>query len=264
MERNGKIDMQAGLTEVVEKAWRSFEEAAEYDSRVNPAIPILFFGDLDSYLESSLRVVTVGLNPSLEEFPADNPFQRFPAAEWIAAGEQNRYLKALSAYFREDPYSRWFSSFEPLLNGLGASYYAGTASTALHTDICSPVATNPTWTGLNDDERKSLEADGGPLWHELLEVLRPQLVVLSVARHHLERIRFPARGNWGNIYVFERKVNGDARRRPYKVMARSYMVGSDQAQFVFCPAGLVPLMEIGTIQKRELGEIILGELANGR
>lgn len=264
MERNGKIDMQAGLTEVVEKAWRSFEEAAEFDSRVNPSIPILFFGDLDAYLGSSLRVVTVGLNPSLEEFPAGNPFQRFPAAERIAAGEQGRYLGSLSAYFDEDPYGRWFSSFEPLLKRLGASYYAGTPSTALHTDICSPVATNPTWSGLNDDERKALEADGGPLWHELLEVLRPQLVVLSVARHHLDRIRFPARSHWEDIHVFKRKVNGDARSRPYKVSARSYMVGTDPALFVFCPAGLVPLMEIGKVQKRELGEIILRESANGR
>ena len=264
MAVNGKIDMQAGLTKVVEKAWSAFEGAAEFDSRATPAIPILFFGDLDAYFRSPLRVVTVGLNPSLEEFPADNPFLRFPAAEWIDTGDQTQYLEALSAYFHKAPYSRWFSSFEPLLKGLGASYYAGMPSTALHTDICSPVATNPTWSGLEDDERKALEANGGLLWHDLLEVLIPQLVVLSVARHHLERIRFSARGNWRDINIFKQKSNGDERRRPYKVSARSYIVGTDPGLFVFCRAGLVPLMEIGTLQKRELGEIILRELANGR
>ena len=41
------------------------------------------------------------------------------------------------------------------------------------TDICSPVATNPTWTGLDDLSRWALEAQGGPLWHSLLETLRP-------------------------------------------------------------------------------------------
>ena len=68
-------------------------------------------------------------------------------------------------------------------------------------------------------------------------------MVLSVARHHLKRVTFPACDDWEDIYVFKQKVNGDARKRPYKVSARSYMVGTDPALFVFCRAGLVPLME---------------------
>ena len=78
------------------------------------------------------------------EFPADSPFRRFPLAEGVTASELDRYLDALSAYYRTDPYRGWFSAFEPLLNGAGASYYAGRTSTAVHTDICSPVATDPT------------------------------------------------------------------------------------------------------------------------
>lgn len=222
MDGNGKIGMQAGLTKVIEKAWRSFDGAAEFDSRVAPAIPILFVGDLNAYLESSLRVVTVGLNPSLEEFPADNPFLRFPAAVRIAAGEQVRYLEALSAYFYEAPYRRWFSSYEPLLNGLGVSYYPCSLSTALHTDVCSPIATNPTWSGLDDDDRKSLEADGGPLWHDLLKDLEPHVVVLSVAKRHLERIKFSAICELEVIHTFDRKVDGEPRNRPYQVQARKY------------------------------------------
>ena len=77
-----------------------------------------------------------------------------------------------------------------MLNGLGASFYEGKPSTALHTDICSPVATDPTWSGLDWGEQKALEKEGGPLWHGLLEVLRPQVVTLSVASHHLSRIQF--------------------------------------------------------------------------
>ena len=53
--------MRDGLIGVVAKAWRSFEETAEFDSRVSPAIPTLFFGDLDAYFKSLLRVLTVGL-----------------------------------------------------------------------------------------------------------------------------------------------------------------------------------------------------------
>ena len=149
-----------------------------------PAAPILFFGDLDAYRKSPLPVVTVGLNPSLKEFPADEPFRRFPLLGTNRDHEPDRYLDAMSAYFRTCPYRSWFGAFEQLLNGAGSSYYAGNAeSTALHTDICSPVATVPTWTGLGKPERKALEEqkaleeDGGPLWHMLLETLRPQIGV---------------------------------------------------------------------------------------
>ena len=55
MEGSGKLDMQAGLTTVVEKAWHSFESAAESASRVTLAIPILFFGDLDAYPQVSAQ-----------------------------------------------------------------------------------------------------------------------------------------------------------------------------------------------------------------
>ena len=126
-------------------------------------MPILFFGDLDAYRASPLHVVTVGLNPSLHEFPADEPFRRFPLAEGSLGREPSRYLDATSSYFRTDPYARWFSSaFEPLLNGMQASYYQGGGSTALHTDICSPVATNPTWSRLDEADRAALESGPGP------------------------------------------------------------------------------------------------------
>ena len=52
------------LGEAVKRAWRSYGRAAARGSAVTPAVPILFFGDVDAYLGSRLRVVTVGLNPS--------------------------------------------------------------------------------------------------------------------------------------------------------------------------------------------------------
>ena len=167
-------------------------------------MPILFFGDLDAYRSSPIRVLTVGLNPSLHEFPAGEPFRRFPLAEDDCGQEPSRYLDAMSAYFRTDPYRGWFGAFEPLLNGVGASHYDGGASTALHTDICSPVATNPTWSQLDKTDHAALEADGGPLWHMLLEELRPQIVALSVAKSHLERIEFAPKTGWERVHAFTR------------------------------------------------------------
>ncbi|MCY4651917.1 MAG: hypothetical protein OXC95_01990, partial [Dehalococcoidia bacterium] len=61
---------KASLGAVVDGAWRAFGNAAALDSRVSPAVPILFFGDLDAYYFSTIRVLTVGLNPSLHEFPS--------------------------------------------------------------------------------------------------------------------------------------------------------------------------------------------------
>ena len=159
---------RARLNEVVSGVSSAFGQAAALPSCVSPSIPILFFGDLHAYFSSRVRVLTVGLNPSLHEFPADSPFRRFPLAEGISVSEPDPYIDALSAYFRTDPYRSWFSAFEPLLNGLEASYYEGKPSTALHTDICSPAATDPTWSGLGWDEQKALEKEGGPLWHDLL------------------------------------------------------------------------------------------------
>ena len=168
---------------------------------VTPAVPILFFGDLDAYQASPLRVLTVGLNPSHREFPNCQPFQRFPLIEGSRDPELSRYLAAMSAYFHTDPYRGWFNTFEPLLNGAGASYYEGGTSTALHTDICSPVATKPTWSGLDKADQEALEADGGPLWQLLLETLQPQIVALSVANAHLKRIKFPPMAEWQVSYA---------------------------------------------------------------
>ena len=64
-------------------------------------MPILFFGDLHAYFSSTVRVLSVGLNSSLHEFPTDSPFRRFPLAEGVTVREPEPYLDALSAY-RQD------------------------------------------------------------------------------------------------------------------------------------------------------------------
>ena len=252
------------LFELVALAWHAFDRAAERTCRVTPAVPILFFGDLDAYRASSLRVVTVGLNPSLHEFPAGEPFRRFPLAEGNRDREPSRYLAAMSAYFRADPYRGWFNSFEPLLNGLGASYYEGGPSTALHTDICSPVATDPPWTQLDKANRTALEADGDRLWRLLLEDLRPQIVAVSVAKHHLKRIRFISNTDWKIIHTFDRKADGTTRSRPYEIRARWYDIGGERSLFVFGTAALKPFQLLADFQKRKTGELLLKEYLDGR
>ena len=255
---------RADLAEVVSGVWSAFGEAAALPSRVNPSVPILFFGDLDAYFYSKVRVLSVGLNPSLHEFPSDSPFRRFPLAEGGAVSEPDLYLDALSAYYRTDPYRSWFSSFEPMLNGMGASYYEGKPSAALHTDICTPVATDPTWSGLDWNQRNALEKEGVPLWHDLLEALRPQIVTLSVASHHLSRIRFKALSGWEGVHVFEQTEAGALRKRPVAISATWYEISGEPSLFVFVPAAQKPLGRLSGNQKRQAGEIAIEVFRRGR
>ena len=259
---NGR-ERGALLSEAVALAWRAFDRVADRNCRVTPSVPILFFGDLDTYRASPLRVLTVGLNPSRKEFPDAQPFQRFPLAE--GNREPSRYLDAMSAYFHTDPYRGWFSAFEPLLNGTGTSYYEGGTSTALHTDICSPVATNPTWSRLDKANRTALEADGVPLWHMLLEELRPQIVALSVAIVHLRRIEFAPMTDWNVIRAFERTADGNLRSRPYEICTRWYGIGGERVLFAFGAAAQKPFGLLADSQKRETGgELLLEAYQDGR
>ena len=252
---NADVSDRENLNEVVVKAWSAFNRAGALASRVDPAVPISFFGDLHAYRASETRVLTVGLNPSLQEFPKERPFLRFPLAENITADEPDVYLDALSAYFHTDscPYRNWFNAYEPFLNGMETSYYGEQPSTALHTDICSPVATDPTWSSLARDYKQALEQDGVPLWHNLLNVLKPQVVAISVAEHHLKKIQFRALSAWVDVHSVEIKGDGSPRKPPYKIKARWHEVNSEPSLFVFGPGMCKPMGIITDRQKREAG-----------
>lgn len=184
-----------GISDLALEAWRLQREAQAADPpvRVTPnSAPILYFGDLDAYRASKLRVITVGVNPSGEEFPAHAPWSRFPVAEMAVTDDVEPflpdYLDALNSYFRLDPYDLWFGSYEPALNGMGASYYDGAIATAIHTDVCTPVPTSPAWRRLNRAEWRFLAPGGVELWHRLVEELEPHVVLASVGARNFARI----------------------------------------------------------------------------
>ena len=115
-----------GLIPVAKEAWKAFECAAP-SSRVSPAMPILFFGDVEAYSASPFRVVTVGLNPSLKEFPEDSPFKRFPRCTGITAADSEQYLQGLCSYFRVHPYRRWFQVLRGRARRSGGQLLSGQA-----------------------------------------------------------------------------------------------------------------------------------------
>jgi hypothetical protein len=238
------------------EAWRLWGKAHEEELPwlVRPSAPVLFFGDSKAYERSPLKVITVGLNPSRKEFPPKDPYARFPGARGLYPGilngeGQGKYLETLDAYFRTAPYTAWFRpAFESVLLGMDASYFGGARSTALHTDLCSPLPTDPTWSKLGSD-RLALEEDGVKLWHELVVQLNPDIVVISIARHHLDKIRFSISG-WERIYRLERK-------NPYIIEAASLQIdGARPSMVVFGKAAQKPFGVVSGDEKMKIGAII--------
>ena len=219
-------------------------------------IPIRWFGDRWAYKKSTVKVVTVGLNPSDREFREKNEMTfstelRFPAYHT----DQKRYVRALNHYFKENPYS-WFNAFEKVLNGMGASYYDNDdfPARALHTDICSPWATSPTWSELPKAEKDALYAEGHPQWIKLIKALKPDIIVASVANEHIARLgientksefcrfKFTKNRQLRNapeiIWMYEYQgiplINGRTRNTPFGSLSTEYKqaVGRKIKEFI--------------------------------
>ena len=70
---------------------------------VKPSLPILYFGDLNEYFNSEIKIVTVALNPSDMEFKRyksdkNYSFYRFPL--WDP--KKNNLIEALNIYYHKD------------------------------------------------------------------------------------------------------------------------------------------------------------------
>lgn len=168
---------------------------------VNPSVPILWFGDFLRYMDSSTKIVTVGINPSNNEFlkKADVPtiqldYRLKGATSWIGKenglndSELKAYFEAMNSYFRYNPFRSWFGWNESALNGLDASYYEGKAhNRAIHIDFQAPVATDPVWSPLETKCKKEgldaldkLASFFNKYFYKMLETLSPDIVMIGI------------------------------------------------------------------------------------
>lgn len=218
-------------------------------------MPIKWFGDRKAYQESEIKIITVGLNPSDKEFreKKGDPFisqLRFP--DYIN-GNDASIEKALNSYFEKNPYRQWFNAgFEPILNGMGASYYSNTGYScrALHTDICSPWATDPTWSNLPSLDKKILIKVGFLEWQQLVKDLAPDIILFSIPQGYVNML------NMGLLYDlcrFTTTKNGQKRKSPVIIQKGTY--GKSLA--VFGRTRNVPFGSLGKEQKIELGKKII-------
>jgi hypothetical protein len=250
------------LQPLIDAAWQCYDTLKNEPYIVTPSIPILFFGDSERYWRSSPKIITVGLNPSQREFPPSEPFQRFRTAanitpQNLASQQATDYLVALNTYFRNDPYRLWFGAFEPILNGLDASYYDGHTNAALNTDLCSPLATAPTWSGLTAIQQTKLMETGVELWHQLVAQLQPDIVIMSIAQHHLGRLRFTLDAPLRIIYTLERRIDGSTKRMPYHVYATNMGIAANhRALLIWGRAAHTPFGLVSMAAKREIGSRI--------
>ena len=243
-----------GLLSLVRDARQLYEASVGNQWLVSPGAPVLFFGDLPEYAASSVRIATVALNPSREEFPKVSPFSRFPNAD---LPDDALYLHALFAYFRTRPYWSWFDCYEQALLGMAASYYGGSNSTALHTDICSVLPTDPTWSKLFGYVRRQLVNDGVGLWHRLVEYIQPNILLWSTACKWLGLMALRPIGEWTQLATFNLTKHGVQRTRPVGIEARWYSLSTGAPLLVaHGPALEKPLAGLSHELKQEVGRIV--------
>jgi len=158
--------------------------------------PIYWFGDLLGYLNSSCKVVTVGLNPSEEEYVLDSNekyihFANDPGA-LLASGNYIGYAHEMNEYFRYNPYW-WFNNYEFFINQIGASYYDypgnpnynctfDTPNRAIHIDMMAPVPGKLPWSRMESKDRNALIKQYSNCFNILLKLLAPDIIVVSTGK----------------------------------------------------------------------------------
>ena len=165
---------------------------------VKNSIPVIWFGDLERYQASPVKIVTVGLNPSWHEFLDDRLSPLAPAR--FSKVDLSSYTKieidalynTLNAYYDgkgANPYMRYFRQYERLLNGINASYFGNfRQNTAIHIDAYSAMATRTLWGELSIFARDKLKERGKLLYRTLVNYLDPDIILISVARKDFEVI----------------------------------------------------------------------------
>lgn len=241
----------------------------ELDFVVANSLPIPYFGDLAAYLASPVRVLTAALNPSNQEFP-DKEMPRFDVDKGLLGPVELE--SQLSAYFKVNPYKPWFKAFEPVLNGLQASYGGKMAnephaSTALHVDMCTPIATLPTWSHLQPEQRTKLTIDGRKIFERLVDELKPNIILASLGWAHLEtwNADFETGRRWDSLVKYSTKAGDAPMKAPLLVQIKE-IASPNGHKFFFVNASAAnkPFGKFTTERKQAVGQELLVRLRSAQ
>ena len=86
------------LYKIIQEYLEDFNQKKACDFVVKPSIPIVWFGNLEKYSSAKGKIVTVALNPSLQEFPVDAA-PRFN----VNAVKPQELVSTLNRYFLDNP-----------------------------------------------------------------------------------------------------------------------------------------------------------------
>ena len=251
------------IEEYVARVWKHYASIEEemYGLKT-PSMPLIYHGDYSQYQDSVLKIVTAGLNPPSSEFPDNNPLIRFKELDHFYGKETLNeydvleYLDSLDSYFRRNS-NPWFDNFEPVLNGINASYYGVMESTALHTEMLSPLSTVVSWSKFVDQYPShvidEIVTNGHALWLELMNILQPDIIITSLGEKYRKNIFNIQNLNWRRIENITTNTKGGERKRPYEVYCTIGTLGcGKKCLLVFGDRNVVPFM-ISEEQKIELG-----------
>lgn len=229
--------MDRELSDLIDSYWSDYVKHKGKEYIVSPSIPIVWFGDIEAYKKSKIKVVTIAINPSNNEFPkgadGEPSFSRFPNAEKLYAKErltqEDKILLAgtLNGYFKNEPYMKWFDYYEKPLNVLGVSYKSG-ENVALHIDIYTALATNPTWGNLDKTQQDTIARID--LFEKLLYYLKPDVMIYSANYKEFKRI-FLEQGQKGQEpleeYSYKTDKNKTMKITPFCIDGRLVIFGSN-------------------------------------
>lgn len=141
-------------------------------------MPVVWFGDIEKYEHSEVKVVTVGINPSSHEFPPLPGLPRFSVPPVLTADD---LYNANNEYFIKNPY-KWFNRYERIISdnfdcSYGGIIGSGKKHTAIHIDAYSAIATNPFWGKLTKKEKETVK--NTELFNRLLAYLKPNVILFS-------------------------------------------------------------------------------------
>lgn len=247
--------MKNDLLELAKVTQSYYLKNSELPEVVNPSIPIMYFGDYEAYEKSKLKIITVGLNPSNIEFQKDSKsslsYFRFPKWE-----KDKNYIEALNDYFKTDQsYDNWFDrGYENVLSGLDASYYSKKQKNniVLHTDIFTPIATNPTWTKLSNIARIKLQNDGFEIWKKLVEILKPDIILSALSKKDSTYIKL---NNKTDLIKIDYTKDGKQHKRPYAIQKAIY----NNTYIVLGKTVNIPFGDISHEKKIEIGKLIMAD-----
>ena len=178
---------------LIDRYWDDYVKHKDLSFVVKPSIPIIWFGDLEAYSLSALKVVTIAHNPSWHEFCEKeggkySTLLRFPDA---TSTDQKALIRSYNNYFETNSYNSWFMCFDNIFKLFPRSYQPVSyyksenekQNTAIHIDYFTALATKPAWTKLDSFDQDKIQRTD--LFKELLEQLNPDVILFTSNKENL-------------------------------------------------------------------------------